>query len=384
MASTNSSSTNTTTTTTTTSSKPSQQQLIKLNIGGFKYTTSHSTLCSVSNFFSNLIGNPQHFKPVLDEEGAYFIDRDGKYFEPILEYLRTSELNIPSHLSKTAVLREANFYGIEIRQLFADVVFDNTSFILSNTAQQIRFDGVYLSKSNGFYVFATNGHGFSSAVNSEFVWKTEYPIIQLRFDNVKSKVDYKEGTIFRTLRREFLWDDGMNVCMCSVCCMYMCENLLFPLLFIFQFTFVFSFISLTGHLYDFEGNKLLFRPTGEFLTGVSYKAKEEGLKMSASEIVTHVLFNTPRNSNGKNDGNNSSNNNSNNNNNTSLPKVSLLWQGNWMVASYAECPVYDLNAIEFRFVFTTATIQCIPCMSFVLLRKSGTTQFVRFDMVSNV
>jgi len=39
-----------------------------------------------------------------DEKGYYFVDRDGKYFEPILEYLRTGYLNIGPNLSREVLL----------------------------------------------------------------------------------------------------------------------------------------------------------------------------------------------------------------------------------------------------------------------------------------
>lgn len=37
-------------------------------------------------------------------------DRNGRYFEPILDYMRTGSLVIPPGMSKELVLREATFY----------------------------------------------------------------------------------------------------------------------------------------------------------------------------------------------------------------------------------------------------------------------------------
>lgn len=64
--------------------------IVKLNIGGHKYTTTIKTLTqngTTENFFTALVSNK--FTPILDDEGYYFIDRDGTYFRPILDYLRT-------------------------------------------------------------------------------------------------------------------------------------------------------------------------------------------------------------------------------------------------------------------------------------------------------
>jgi hypothetical protein len=37
----------------------------------------------------------------------------GEYFPPILHYLRTRQIVIPDHMSKDAVLQEANFYSLD-------------------------------------------------------------------------------------------------------------------------------------------------------------------------------------------------------------------------------------------------------------------------------
>ncbi len=99
--------------------------LVKLNIGGVKYITTQETLCKYGkNYFSYLLS--ESYSTVTDEKstlskifkiGYIFIDRDGKYFEPILEYLRTGEFLQPPHLDPKAISREASFYSIQIPSL---------------------------------------------------------------------------------------------------------------------------------------------------------------------------------------------------------------------------------------------------------------------------
>ena len=60
--------------------------------------------------------------PIRDDTGAYFIDRNGKHFEPLLEYLRTGVLEIPATLSRTALAREADYYMVQWQ--FADLSTD--------------------------------------------------------------------------------------------------------------------------------------------------------------------------------------------------------------------------------------------------------------------
>jgi len=90
-----------------------QDTIIKLNIGGYKYETTKSTLTSHGpSFFTLLLSG--NIPSTQDDKGYYFIDRDGKYFEPILEFLRTGELVIPQHFTRKAVQREADFYAISL------------------------------------------------------------------------------------------------------------------------------------------------------------------------------------------------------------------------------------------------------------------------------
>ena len=48
-----------------------------------------------------------------DANGAFMIDRFPKYFEPILNYLRTGELNIDPNVNKENVIAEAKYFGIQ-------------------------------------------------------------------------------------------------------------------------------------------------------------------------------------------------------------------------------------------------------------------------------
>ncbi|KAM7065526.1 BTB/POZ domain-containing protein KCTD21 isoform 1-T4 [Acridotheres tristis] len=86
---------------------------ITLNVGGKLYTTSLSTLTSFPDsmlgaMFSGKIPTKK------DRQGNCFIDRDGKIFRYILNFLRTSHLDLPEDFQEMGLLRrEVDFYQIQ-------------------------------------------------------------------------------------------------------------------------------------------------------------------------------------------------------------------------------------------------------------------------------
>lgn len=91
----------------------SKEELVRLNIGGILYVTTKTTLFSKGdNFFTPLLSGK--ISSLKDETGAYYIDRNGKNFEPILDFLRYGQLIVPKYLKIASVINEANFYAIDI------------------------------------------------------------------------------------------------------------------------------------------------------------------------------------------------------------------------------------------------------------------------------
>ncbi|CAF0772404.1 unnamed protein product [Brachionus calyciflorus] len=85
--------------------------IVNLNVGGQKFSTSRQTLCSVADsFFSSLLSG--RIASCRDEQGYIFIDRDPKYFSIILNFLRTRELNLNGIENLSSLRNEAEFYGI--------------------------------------------------------------------------------------------------------------------------------------------------------------------------------------------------------------------------------------------------------------------------------
>lgn len=96
--------------------KDNKSQILKLNIGGYRYSTTIQTLttlepeCLFSSMFKGRIPCS------IDENGHYFIDRNGKNFGYILDWLRDGPQSLPKFSDRVLVhhlISEANFYMLE-------------------------------------------------------------------------------------------------------------------------------------------------------------------------------------------------------------------------------------------------------------------------------
>lgn len=124
---------------------------IKLNVGGKIYKTTldtlrkdpHSMLCAMFSGKFDLKAD--------EEDGAYFIDRDGKLFRYILNFLRDGELLLPNDRSlREQLLKEAEFYQVQgvISQLKQDCILSSSiikdEVLMSSLTSWLPF-GAYFS-----------------------------------------------------------------------------------------------------------------------------------------------------------------------------------------------------------------------------------------------
>lgn len=105
--------------------------IVNLNVGGTRFSTSRQTLTWVPDtFFTSLLNSERNgrISSLRDEMDAIFIDRDPKLFSIILNYLRTKEIDIKA--CDIRVLRhEAEFYNISplIKRLMLCEEMDQSS-----------------------------------------------------------------------------------------------------------------------------------------------------------------------------------------------------------------------------------------------------------------
>lgn len=84
--------------------------IVHLNVGGQKFSTSKTTLTQVPDtFFTSLLSG--RIQSLRDENGAIFIDRDPNLFCLILNYLRTKDIDLKK-CDIRALRHEAEYYSI--------------------------------------------------------------------------------------------------------------------------------------------------------------------------------------------------------------------------------------------------------------------------------
>ncbi|KAJ1413003.1 BTB/POZ protein [Ochromonadaceae sp. CCMP2298] len=89
------------------------EPIVNLNVGGVLYITSLSTLCRFPSTMIGCMFSGRHSLPIRD--GHFFIDRDGRHFRHILNFLRAPEgyrCEVKGDDEKQ-LRRECEYYGID-------------------------------------------------------------------------------------------------------------------------------------------------------------------------------------------------------------------------------------------------------------------------------
>jgi len=97
--------------------------------------TTKTTLCKdPKSFLYRICQDEADLGSEKDESGAFLIDRDPKYFGPVLNYLRHGKLVMDKNVIEEGVLEEAEFYNItDLIKLIKDRIHNrDNSFGRSN------------------------------------------------------------------------------------------------------------------------------------------------------------------------------------------------------------------------------------------------------------
>ena len=96
---------------------PSQDEIVYLSVGGTPFTTRRSTLCKVpDSMLANLFTLDNGFRePDKDKSGAYFLNRNAKFFTWVHDYLlfECRLYDLPPTDMIRSVRMEADFWGLK-------------------------------------------------------------------------------------------------------------------------------------------------------------------------------------------------------------------------------------------------------------------------------
>lgn len=86
---------------------------IILDVGGSYFKTTKSTLTKYRNtFFFGMFNSNK--SPPKQKDGSIFIDRDGKHFRLILNFMRSGRIMMPRDpIERKEILIEAEYYCID-------------------------------------------------------------------------------------------------------------------------------------------------------------------------------------------------------------------------------------------------------------------------------
>ena len=86
--------------------QPRKSNIVKLNVGGTHFITTQAT-ANKSGYLRGLLSGK--FGVDLDDQGRYFIDRKGKYFEYLLDYMRSGYVEIPLQFAQNIKIESEYF-----------------------------------------------------------------------------------------------------------------------------------------------------------------------------------------------------------------------------------------------------------------------------------
>jgi BTB/POZ domain-containing protein KCTD3 len=172
------------------SSQTFTSDIVNLNVGGTRFSTSRQTLSSTpDSFFTSMLSG--RIPTCRDETGALFIDRDPKLFSIILHFLRTKELDLNGGVDIGVLKHEAEFYGVTAlvkrlmlcedldRSLCGDVLF--TGFIPPPSAPSTLAAN---SLSNSNTSSNPNGQTIASSDSSQSTSSSSFLNSNMRFLNL--------------------------------------------------------------------------------------------------------------------------------------------------------------------------------------------------------
>ncbi|KAI6647272.1 BTB/POZ domain-containing adapter for CUL3-mediated RhoA degradation protein 3-like [Oopsacas minuta] len=163
---------------------------VKLNIGGMLYVTTLDTLTREDSMLRAMFSGRMNMDK--DEEGWVLIDRDGKHFGFILNYLRNGEISLPeSRQLCEEILTEAKYYlldglverlSLHCRKLLEDLSICKVPVISSPEEEQLLLSSSAKPVIKFLYNRNNNKYSYTNNSDENFLRNIElFDKLSLRF-----------------------------------------------------------------------------------------------------------------------------------------------------------------------------------------------------------
>jgi K+ channel tetramerisation domain. len=88
-----------------------ESTIVTFNVGGTCYQVSRSLL---DQFPHSMLSKSTSEQWQKDPNSEIFIERDGARFKYVLDYMRDGKVDVPLHETKTSILAELEYFGIDV------------------------------------------------------------------------------------------------------------------------------------------------------------------------------------------------------------------------------------------------------------------------------
>lgn len=147
--------------------------------------------------------------PENSGEQPIFIDRNGRLFEYVLDYLRTGKVNLPSSVSRAAVKDEFKSYGLKFT---ADFLSENSDGIvyLDVGGMPYKVSRKTLQSCNACTKLSLLGWNYGNSIEDPFLIDRNGRLFEYVFDYLRTNKIYLPSSVSRAAIKEEL--DFYEIC----------------------------------------------------------------------------------------------------------------------------------------------------------------------------
>lgn len=163
--------------------------IVLLDIGGMRFKTTETTI-NKSGFFRALLSGK--FGDNKQNDGSYFVDRNGEYFKYLLDFLRYGYVTIPSKYA-TMIHLEAEFYQInlDLSDIVEKLKLPSLLLVSMQTCRTIYINGKKLEKE--YKKYKLDEHSWQNINYKSYSTFLAHLISQCGYEIVKTLESTKES-----------------------------------------------------------------------------------------------------------------------------------------------------------------------------------------------